>query len=84
MAWINRTLCEALEEMRACVKTGNYSYLPGLIEEAQSMGRRMEASLEDTNDLESTARQRKASMKEQEKLEREIEALQQKKAELSK
>ena len=49
---VNRTLCEALEEMRMCCKTGNYSYLPGLIEEAQSMGNRMEGKLQDVHELE--------------------------------
>lgn len=49
----NRTLCSVLHEMRECCKTSNYSYLPGLIEEAQSMGNRMEAALYDKGDLES-------------------------------
>jgi len=43
----NRTLCDVLEEMRECYKTHNYSYLMGLVEEAQGMGRRMEAGLWD-------------------------------------
>jgi len=48
----NRTLCDVLDEMRNCNKTHNYSYLPGLIEELQVMGNRMEASLYDLQDLE--------------------------------
>ena len=44
---LNRTLCDVLEEMRTCEKTKNFSYLVGLIEEAQSMGNRMESSLWD-------------------------------------
>jgi predicted nucleic acid-binding Zn-ribbon protein len=36
--------------MRQCVKTLNFSYLSGLIEEAQSMGNRMEAKLDDMRD----------------------------------
>ena len=47
----NRHLCSVFEEMRECCKTGNYSYLPGLIEEAQSMGNRMEAGLYNRKDL---------------------------------
>lgn len=44
---LNRTLCDTLEEMRKCHKTANFSYLPGLIEEAQTMANRMEAALWD-------------------------------------
>jgi hypothetical protein len=42
---------EILDEMRECVKTTNFSYLPGLIEEAQSLGNRMEAHLYDIKDF---------------------------------
>lgn len=68
MTWINRTLCEVLTEMRKCYKTHNYSYLLGLIEEAQSMGNRMEAAIHDLNDIESN---RKTSAK----LKKEIKTL---------
>ena len=44
--WGDRTMCDALEEMRKASKSKNYSYLDGLIEEVQSMGNRMEAGLE--------------------------------------
>ena len=47
----NRTVCSVLEEMRSCGKTGNYSYLPGLIEEVQSLANRMEAALWDQKDF---------------------------------
>jgi hypothetical protein len=43
----NRLLCAVLDEMRECVKTSNFSYLSGLIEEAQSLGNRMESRLYD-------------------------------------
>lgn len=49
----NRTLCGVLEEMRTAHETHNYSYLLGLIEEAQSMGNRMESGLYDKGDHES-------------------------------
>jgi hypothetical protein len=49
--YLNRTLCDVLEEMRKCVQTLNFGPLPGLIEEAQSMGNRMEAALGDDKDL---------------------------------
>lgn len=45
--YLNRNLCEVFEEMRTMHKTRNYSYLLGLIEEAQTMGNRMEAGLDD-------------------------------------
>ncbi len=44
---LNRTLCGVLEEMREQYKTRNFAGLLGLIEEAQSMGNRMEAALSD-------------------------------------
>ena len=46
----NRLLCTVLEEMRDCVKTLNFSYLSGLIEEAQSLASRMESRLYDMKD----------------------------------
>lgn len=48
----NRTLCDVLQEMRKCSNTGNFSYLPGLVEEMQMLGNRMEAGLWDQKDLE--------------------------------
>lgn len=39
-------MCEALDEMRECIKTLNFSYMSGLIEEVQSMGNRMESGLD--------------------------------------
>ena len=51
----NRTLCNVLDEMRKANKTRNYSGLLGLIEEAQSMGNRMESALYDKGDAESFA-----------------------------
>lgn len=47
----NRTLCDVLNEARKCYETRNFSYLLGLIEEAQVMGNKMEAALFDQNDL---------------------------------
>jgi len=46
----NRHICSVLDEMRECVKTLNFSYLLGLIEEAQSLGSRMESRLYDMKD----------------------------------
>lgn len=41
-----RTLCSILRNMRSLNKTQNYSYLSGLIEEAQYRAERMENALE--------------------------------------
>jgi uncharacterized protein YPO0396 len=67
----NRYLCDVLEEMRKAHETRNFSYLPGLIEEAQHMGNRMEAALEDKDDL--TRYARKVSELKEEK--RELKAV---------
>lgn len=47
----NRFLCDVLDEMRKCSETRNFSYLPGLVEEAQVLANRMEAALDDQKDL---------------------------------
>ena len=49
--YLHRTLCDVLEEMRACWETRNFAPMKGLIEEAQGMGNRMEASLYEIRDL---------------------------------
>lgn len=43
---IERYICDVFSEMRKCVETHNFSYLSGLIEEAQCLANRMEAALE--------------------------------------
>ena len=49
--YINRTVCDVLEEMRKLYETRNFSSMLGLIEEAQSMANRMEAALDDKRDV---------------------------------
>ena len=49
--YIHRTLCDVLKDMRTCSKTKNYAPLDSLIEEAQMMGNRMEAGLDEQKDL---------------------------------
>lgn len=44
--FVERYLCGVLENMRACVKTLNFSILSSLIEEAQFQGERLEAGLD--------------------------------------
>ena len=43
----SRYICSVLEEIRKCHETRNYSYLPGLVEEAQVLANRMESGLYD-------------------------------------
>jgi len=68
-------MCQALDEMRACYKTYNFSPMKGLIEEVQSMGNRMEGALEDKNDL-------RTARNEVKELQKEIRKLKKKKAKL--
>jgi len=48
--YLNRTLCDVLEEMRKATTTLNFGHLAGLIEEAQTFSNRMEAALADRQD----------------------------------
>ncbi len=66
----HRYLCEVLDEMRKTHKTRNYSYLPGLIEEVQTLANRMEAGLgekADINRYHELAKEAKAEWKEAQK-----------------
>ena len=71
----NRLLCDVLDEMRDCTKTLNFSYLLGLIEEAQSLGSRMEAHLHDINDFNRLHKDIKVLEKKKKKLKEEVEEL---------
>ena len=71
----NRLLCAVLDEMRECVKTTNFSYLPGLIEEAQSLGNRMEAHLYDIKDFDRLHKNIKDLKKKKKKIEEKVEEL---------
>ena len=71
----NRLICAVLDEMRDCVKTLNFSYLPGLIEEAQSLGNRMEAHLYDIKDFNHLHKDITALKKKKKKLKEEVEEL---------
>ena len=70
---LNRYMCDVLTEMRTCTETSNYAYLPSLIEEAQVMGNRMEASLYDKNDYTSIKKMIAEKKVELKKLEKKIE-----------
>ena len=71
----NRYLCSVLDEMRECTKTLNFSYLLGLIEEAQTLANRMEANLYDIKDFERLRDDIAKLKKQKKKLEEKIEEL---------
>lgn len=55
--YLNRTMCDVLEEMRRCHKTHNYAGLLGMVEELQAMANRMESALGDIKDIESVKKE---------------------------
>lgn len=69
LSYPNRTVCSVIEEARKCHETRNYSYLPGILEELQNLANRMEAALEDIDDLEYAREQTKKLQKELNELE---------------
>ena len=71
----NRYLCSVLDEMRECTKTLNFSYLLGLIEEAQTLGSRMEAKLFEIKDFEHLHKDIAKLKKQKKKLEDKIDEL---------
>ena len=73
--FIHRTICDVLEEIRQIDKHKNYSYLLGLIEEAQMLGNRMEAGLEEKHDLERYHEKANEAQKKYKKIETEIKTL---------
>ena len=73
--WLNRTICSVLEEMRACYKTRNFAGLMGMIEEAQSMGNRMESALLDQKDLQSARKKLKDVKEEYKKVKEELDRI---------
>ena len=75
MSWPNRTACDVLEEMRKCHKTTNFSYMPGLIEEMQSIANRMEAGLTDLSEINSSHERKKEAEEETEKVVKKLKKL---------
>jgi|TARA_B100001123_G_C14695995_1_gene783258 hypothetical protein len=69
---LNRYLCDVLAEMRTCSESNNYSYLPSLVEEAQTLANRMEASLYDKRDYKAIKEMISEKKIELEKLEKKI------------
>ena len=78
--FLNRTLCDILEEMRKLDATKNYSALLGLIEEAQSAGNKMESKLSDIKDLATVREDAKEVEKQIKELKKELEVLKEKKS----
>ena len=70
-----RYLCDVLYEMRACTKTMNFSYLIGMVEEAQTLANRMESRLYEMKDFEHLHEEIRALKKKKKKLEKEVEVL---------
>lgn len=68
----HRYLCTVLDEMRECIKTVNFSYLLGLIEEAQTLANRMEARLFEMKDYERLHKDIRDLKKKKKKLEEEV------------
>jgi len=83
-AYPNRTLCDAISELRKAYETRNFSYVLGLAEEIQSMANRMEAKLSDGKDIESWTEQRRELKEEIQALTKEVEKLKKEKERLSK
>jgi len=75
MANLNRYLCDVLEDMRTALKVLRVDMLPGLIEEAQVMGNRMESKLSDYSDLGYNLDESRKLSKGIESLSEELEAL---------
>ncbi len=74
IGYVHRTLCSVLTEMRETHRWGNYSYLGGLIEEAQTYGNRMEAQLEDTAVYKDMKKDYKKMKKKHKKMKKEVAA----------
>ncbi len=70
---LNRFVCDVLTEMRTCMETRNFSILPSLIEEVQTMVNRMEMALADMKDLERLKKEIVYKKEELKKLEKKIE-----------
>lgn len=75
-----RYLCSVLDEMRDCIKTLNFSYLLGLIEEAQVLGNRMEAALGSKDEIKRREERIEELRKEKKTLQEEIGLLKKVKA----
>jgi uncharacterized coiled-coil DUF342 family protein len=78
----NRWWCDVVQEMRESLKTLRFDVFPGLIEELQTMGNRMEAGLSDQHKLENLKDEIHDLKREKKKLKKEIKELENKKDDL--
>ena len=76
----SRTLCDVLGEMRKCCDCLNFASLRALVEEAQSMGNRMEAALTDKSRVVEWRKKKTELKTEIRKLQKELKVLDAKKA----
>ena len=72
--YLNRTICTVFEEMRSCNETKNYSYLLGLIEEAQSMANKMESKIDSIKQFEELKEQCKNLVERKNDLKKDIKS----------
>jgi len=70
-----RYLCDVLDEMRSCFKTRNFAPILSLIEEAQTMGNRMEAGLETSKEYNTLVDDCKKLLIQRKKLQTEVNQL---------
>ncbi len=70
-----RYYCDVIDEMRISIKTLRFDVLPGLIEELQTMGSRMENGLYDKENYESLKDDIHDLKNQKKKLERDIKKL---------
>jgi len=72
--YLSRTICAVFEEMRTSNETKNYSYLLGLIEEAQSMANKMESKIDLIKDFEELKEQCKNLVERKNDLKKDIKS----------
>lgn len=77
-----RYYCDVIEEMRMNIKTLRFDVFPGLIEELQTIGSRMENGLYDKKDYESLKDDIHDLKRKKDKLEKDIKKLEEDKEDL--
>jgi hypothetical protein len=80
--WLNRTLCDIIDDARTCDKTKNYGPLMSLLQELQIRGNRMEAALGDLKGIKNMSEEWHKMKQKLKKLQNEVKQLQEKKKSL--
>ena len=78
MSYPHRYLCSVLEEMRKSYETYNFAVMKSLIEEAQTLGNRMEAALDQKRDYYKLRNECKELEKKRDKLKKQVAKLEKK------